>query len=161
MALTSIDYARLIQYAAQKMHMVLLNKTQINKILFYVYGVYYAKTGKVLFSDDSPKAWPYGPVFPRVNKRINTGEIIKEFPPQITKEFNSNPEALSIVKKAVNEMYNKSAYSLTQWSHQEGSPWYRTLYENKKDGDEQAGWNTPINLSYIKDYFSKKGNTIQ
>lgn len=55
MALTSIDYARLIQYAAQKLHMVLLNKTQINKILFYVYGVYYAETGEELFNDDSPK----------------------------------------------------------------------------------------------------------
>lgn len=49
MELKSTDYARLIQYAAQKLHMVRLNKTQINKILFYVYGVYYAETNNLLF----------------------------------------------------------------------------------------------------------------
>lgn len=70
MALTSIDYARLIQYTAQRKHMVLLNKTQINKILFYVYGAYLADTGKALFSDDTPKAWTYGPVFPKPNKKV-------------------------------------------------------------------------------------------
>lgn len=32
--LTSIDYARLIQYVAQNFHRQMLNKTQVNKILF-------------------------------------------------------------------------------------------------------------------------------
>lgn len=161
MELTSIDYARLIQYASQKMHMALLNKTQINKILFYVYGVYLAETGKLLFSDDTPKAWPYGPVFPRVNKNIDTSAIIKKFPDDVTAEYNKNPKALFIIKKAVDAMYNKSAYSLTQWSHKEGSPWYRTLYENIKEGEEQAKWNTPIRQNFIEEYFSNPKNLIQ
>ena len=38
MTLTSIDYAQLIQYAALKFHNVVLNRTQINKMLFYVYA---------------------------------------------------------------------------------------------------------------------------
>ena len=59
MELKSTDYARLIQYAAKNLHMTRLNKTQINKILFYVYGVYLAKFNKPLFTDDTPKAWPY------------------------------------------------------------------------------------------------------
>ena len=87
MVLKSTDYARLIQYAAQKLHMVRLNKTQINKILFYVYGVYYAETDRLLFEDDSPKAWPYGPVFPIVNKKINPDEIVTSFPKDVLCEF--------------------------------------------------------------------------
>ena len=69
--LTSLDYAKLIQFAAVRNHMTLLNRTQINKILFYVYGVYLAEVGEPLFNDDTPKAWPYGPVVPIVNNKLD------------------------------------------------------------------------------------------
>lgn len=163
MVLKSTDYARLIQYAAQKLHMVRLNKTQINKILFYVYGVYYAETDRLLFEDDSPKAWPYGPVFPIVNKKINPDEIVVSFPKDVLHEFNKHYKALELVKTAVDAMYNMSALSLTQWSHQEGSPWYDTLYIKNENGDiaEQKKWNTPISKELIKDYFLKPQNRIK
>lgn len=162
MELTSIDYARLIQYAAQKLHMTHLNKTQINKILFYVYGVYYAETGNLLFIDDSPKAWPYGPVFPIVNKKVNSDEIIRTFPSDIQNEFNKRPKALELVVSAVDVMYKMSAVSLTQWSHQEGSPWYNTLYVKDTMGNitGQNKWNTPISKDLIKEYFSNPSNRI-
>lgn len=162
MDLKSTDYARLIQYAALNLHMTRLNKTQINKILFYVYGVFYAKTGTLLFNDDSPKAWPYGPVFPIVNKKIDPDEIIKSFDQQTISLFNQNPEAMELVKNAVDAMYNMSAVSLTHWSHQEGSPWYNTLYIKDDEGNivGQNKWNTPISLDLIKEYFSKEQNLI-
>ena len=55
MDLKSTDYAKLIQFAALKFHNTALNRTQINKILFFVYGKYLAETGEVLFEDDTPK----------------------------------------------------------------------------------------------------------
>lgn len=54
--LKSLDYAKLVQFVALKNHGVLLNRTQMNKILFYVYGHYLAENGNLLFKDDSPKA---------------------------------------------------------------------------------------------------------
>ena len=150
--LTSIDYGRLVQYAAQKLHLQMLNKTQVNKILFYVYGRYLAVTGNRLFHDDTPKAWPYGPVFPRMNKRINTSEVIT-FSSELIAAFNQNPIALNIVQDAVNVMHGKSAQELTDWSHQSGSPWFRTIYEGKEAG-KQAEWNTEISESYIREYFT-------
>lgn len=163
MELKSTDYARLIQYAAQKLHMARLNKTQINKILFYVYGVYYAETGCLLFKDDSPKAWPYGPVFPIVNKKTNPDEIVTSFSEDVLHEFNKHSKALELVKTAVDAMYNMSALSLTQWSHQEGSPWYDTLYIKNEDGNVsgQNRWNTPISKELIKEYFRKPQNRIK
>lgn len=162
MELKSIDYARLIQYAAQKLHLTKLNKTQINKILFYVYGVYYAEKKKKLFEDDSPKVWPYGPVFPIVNKRVNVNEIITSFPPETVKEFNKDKDALNLVKSAVDAMYDMSAIALTRWSHSEGSPWYNSLYIKDENGKitGQNKWNSPIDLKYIKEYFSNKDNLI-
>lgn len=150
--LTSIDYARLIQYAAQSLHRQMLNKTQVNKILFYVYGRYLAVTGSPLFTDDTPKAWPYGPVFPRVNKKVNTSKAISLSKEEI-EIFKSNPDALLIVEAAVKQMYGMTASSLTRWSHQEGSPWYRTLFEGYEQG-QQAPWNTEIKREYIEEYFS-------
>ena len=162
MELTSIDYSRLIQYAAQKLHMVKLNKTQVNKILFYVYGVYLSETGKPLFNDDKPQAWTHGPVFPRKNKRINTDEIIKRFDDETVKAYKSNQKAIDIVVMAVNRMYNVSANSLTGWSHQDGSPWYNTIYEKDENGRvvSQKKWATPIEDSVTKSYFDDKKNRI-
>jgi uncharacterized phage-associated protein len=162
MELTSIDYARLIQYTAQKLHMVLLNKTQINKILFYVYGVYLAENRVPLFGDDTPKAWTYGPVFPRPNKSVDINEVIKSFPADKVKAYKANKKALDLVVKVVNRMYDKSAMSLTQWSHVENSPWYNTVYKKDRDGNitEQMPWNTRIEDSLIEDYFSKPENRI-
>ncbi len=163
MELKSTDYARLIQYAAKNLHMTRLNKTQINKILFYVYGVYLAKFNKPLFTDDTPKAWPYGPVFPIVNKKINPDELVGSFPQETIAEFNKNSAALDLVKLAVDSMYNMSAVTLTQWSHQEGSPWYNALYVKDENGAVvgQNKWNTPISAELIKEYFSKKENLLR
>lgn len=160
--LTSIDYARLIQYAAQKNHMTLLNKTQINKILFYVYGAYLADTGTVLFDDDSPKAWTYGPVFPRPNKRVDIHEIIRSFPAETVEMFRKDKPALDLVVKVVDGMYDKSAISLTRWSHLEDSPWYKTVYVKDADGKliEQRPWSTRISDDLIKEYFLKPQNRI-
>lgn len=148
--LTSIDYARLIQYVAQNFHRQMLNRTQVNKILFAVYGRYLAIVGEPLFDDDTPKAWPFGPVFPIVNKRIDISEIIK-FPAEAIELFKQNRKAQEIVVEMVAKMYNQSAKALTEWSHQYGSPWYRTVY--LEDGSH-APWNTEIPREYIIEYFS-------
>lgn len=158
--LTSIDYARLVQLAAQKFHMTQLNKTQINKILFLVYGVYLANTGKHLFDDDTPKAWPFGPVFPKVYKKVNTSEVIRGFDKPRNDEFKKKPCVLSLITDAVDAMCGMSAVSLTRWSHQEGSPWYNTIFNIDVDGNvtSQKPWNSSIGDDCIAEYFSNPEN---
>lgn len=160
--LTSLDYAHLIQYAAQKFHRVFLNKTQVNKILFYVYGVYLAEKGTTLF-EEGPQAWIYGPVFPSVYHDIDTSQFIPSFTPEKAEEFKQDQDALQIVKDAVDFMYDKSAVSLTNWSHSQGSPWYNTIYKLDDNGkiNGQNQWGTPIDDSLIKEYFSKDENRIR
>lgn len=162
--LKSTDYSRLVQFTAQKMHMTILNKTQMNKILFYVYGVYMAETNKELFLDDRPKAWVYGPVFPIPNKKFVSGQIIKlsSFSQEEIESFKANDKALKILINAVKNMHDISAIALTEWSHQEGSPWYQTVYI--KDGEgritSQRPWNTVISAELIKEYFRNPKNRI-
>ena len=152
MTLTSIDYAQLIQYAALKFHNVVLNRTQINKMLFYVYGRHLAVKDDRLFVDDTPKAWPYGPVFPIVNKKINLQDVPCSFPKEKIEAFNENPKAVKLVREAVDKFYNWSAYDLTMWSHAVDSPWYKTKYP--KPGSE-VKWNTVISEDLIKQYFTE------
>lgn len=162
--LTSLDYARLVQFIALKMHSTLLNKTQVNKILFYIYGAYLADNGEVLFNDDTPKAWTYGPVFPIPNKRIQQHEMVgrNAFSDEQVDAFKSNKEAMNIAMQAVASMCNKSAVTLSNWSHQEGSPWYNTIYEKDNEGKitKQHPWNTTIQAELIKQYFSQRQNRI-
>ena len=150
MTLTSLDYAQLIQFAALKFHNVVLNRTQINKMLFYVYGRHLAIKNAKLFEGDDPKAWPYGPVFPIVYKKINIEDVPRSFSKEKNDAFKANPEALNLVKEAVNKFYNWSAYDLTKWSHAVDSPWYKTKYPTS---GAPAKWNTVIDDGLIKEYF--------
>lgn len=163
--LTSIDYARLIQFTATKMYHTLLNKTQVNKILFYVYGVYLANHPNPLFTDDTPKVWTYGPVFPKPNKKVVSCEKIEQsdFTKEQIEAFKTDKQFLSRIVTIVGNMCDKSAFFLSQWSHEEGSPWYRTLYIKDEETGKITGqkpWNTPVDLSYVKEYFSNPQNTI-
>lgn len=155
MELKSTDYAKLIQFAAHHFHNTVLNRTQINKILFFVYGKYLAETGNVLFADDTPKAWPFGPVFPIVNKRIDVDDIPSGFSEEKNNAYRHNMKALGIVRKAVDMLHDKSAYELTRWSHQPDSPWYRTLFPI---GKERLPWNTEIQKELIESYFKANPN---
>lgn len=163
--LTSIDYARLVQFIATKMYHTLLNKTQVNKILFYIYGVYLAEYGVPPFNDETPKVWVYGPVFPRPNKKIVSCEMITQeyFTPEQIDAFQSNPDFLSHMVKIVEKMRDIPAISLTRWSHEEGSPWYTTLYQKDESTGKIIGqkpWNTTIGQDCIKAYFSNPQNRI-
>lgn len=155
MDLKSTDYAKLIQFAALKFHNTALNRTQINKILFFVYGKYLAETGEVLFEDDTPKAWPFGPVFPIVNKRIDVDDIPRGFSDEKNEAYRNNMTALGIVRKAVDMLYNKTAYELTKWSHRPDSPWYETLFPANQ---KRLPWNTEIKKELIASYFKENPN---
>ena len=62
----SIDVAAYVtKQCAQKNFFV--NLTKIQKLVFCVYGAVLATAGERI-CDEHPKAWPHGPVFPRIYK---------------------------------------------------------------------------------------------
>lgn len=149
MELQSLDYTRLISWIAYNKHNTILNKTQMQKLLFMCYGVYLTKHNKPLFSDDAPKAWPFGPVFPRSYRRY------MEIPPSdLTTEDKSNflkdKDMLIEITRIVDSYYSYSANALSEWSHQKGSPWSTTVFSN---GDNSVVWNKVIDNDVIRDYF--------
>jgi uncharacterized phage-associated protein len=150
--LTSLDFSDIINLIAFNRHGVLLNKTQMQKLLFMCYGFYLASTNKLLFEDDTPKAWPFGPVFPRVNKRFVPGKIC---PISADKKIiiAKDQTAMKTILNVVDKYHNTSASALSQWSHQENGPWYQTIYG--KDGKNTSiKWNQVIDNDIIKTYFA-------
>ena len=126
---------------------IILNATQLQKILFIAYGVKLALDGGLLFNE-APKAWPFGPVFPRVQKHIDSYEsyqIESNDLQEIAKDTETTELFIRLVKK-----YSKySATQLSNWSHAVGSPWEQTT--------KQIGfkWNMAIPNILIENYFSK------
>lgn len=148
-SLTSVDYANLLRFLAYSRENTVLSNTQVNKLLFMCYGTYLALDGHRLF-DEAPKAWPFGPVFPKVYKTY----MMQPNPIIIQKEkvhlFNDNALAMRICNAVVKKHCHRSAYDLSMWSHQDGSPWHKTVYS---DDSNPIEWNKEIEDGIIREYF--------
>lgn len=159
MDLTSLDFARLFSWMAYYRYDTILNKTQMQKLLYIFYGIYLAENNEVPFDDDTPKAWPHGPVFPRVSIRYNPKNIPDDLSDAEKDRFLSNRLALRLVDKIVKRFHTVSAYKLSEWSHQKGSPWYITIFG--EDGqNKDIKWNAPIDNEYTKRYFKNWNEMI-
>lgn len=149
MNLTSLEYANLIAWIALAKHGITLGKTQLQKLLFIFYGLSLAELGERPFGDDTPKAFPFGPVFPRSYKRY-FGK-----PAELTKEdkdsFMSRVDLLRLATKVVDEFCRYSAMSLSEWSHRDGSPWHTAVYQNNK-----PAWGREISDNSIQDFFKRQ-----
>lgn len=140
---------------------IALNKTQVQKILFICYGLYMVSHNECdtfcsekLFTDDTPKAWPFGPVFPRSYKRY------ANIPITLTEEekaaFKQDPDTLMMVYGIVERLCRITARDFTSWSHQEGTPWSKALFGSGKKFE----WNVQIDDEDIYNYF-KTGEWLQ
>lgn len=66
---TSLDVAAYIAQECDRRGYT-YNNTKIQKLLYVAYGVMLAWQNERI-CDEYPRAWPYGPVFPKVFKFIN------------------------------------------------------------------------------------------
>ena len=143
---TSLDILRLIAWIAYYRNGVILNKTQMQKILYICYGISLANNEQ-LFNDDSPKAWPFGPVFPIAYKKYS-----ESYPEPITTVERARYSQIPMLQTIFNVVARYCRYSsraLSEWSHEINGPWWRTVYENP-DG---VKWNRDMDSSVISNYF--------
>lgn len=125
-----------------------LNMTQLQKLLYIAYGSYLALSGNILV-DEQPKAWPYGPVFPKVRKQIQLNIV----PDPNDKELaiiKEDAQVTSLFSEVIEKYSRFSAKQLSDWSHTTGSPWELTV---SRFGGQK--WNEPIPNEYIKEYFTR------
>ena len=123
-----------------------LGETKLHKLLYICDGFLLA--AGINFIDENPKAWNYGPVYPRVNNWL------KKEPDAFTKSYNSlfddSPEIKEITAliDAVIGMYGSwSTNELSNWSHSPGSPWEMALEKGN------GRMNSVIDKNDMKKYF--------
>ena len=143
---SSVTVAKYLYLVAKEKN-ISLNITQIQKLLYILYGYWLSKYDYSIL-DETPKAWPYGPVFPKTQNIFKDNINLNDINNNIFDDINEN----NILKDAIYniiENYGKtSAKSLTEWSHQKDSPWELTVILNS------GKWNSIIEDNHIKKYFS-------
>ena len=150
--LEGLDYAYLIQYASQKFNSCTLGKDCIMQMLYFLYGFYYAKTGKLLFDDDKPRAYPLGVYFKKINFMSEIDGLVN-FSNKKILEFNENVVALEMTKELVKRFKNYDVYYILKIVKEKSGPWFMTLYGDYINGGKQKEWGSEIDKKIIKNYF--------
>jgi uncharacterized phage-associated protein len=133
----------LLALAAKKGHS--LNVTKVQKLLFIAYGYFLAKYGHA-FLKEKPKAWPYGPVFPRTRKKVDYSIIYRTEDQEFT-EIAADLEVTQLFEHLIDTYAKYTANQLSEWSHMVGSPWDKTRQQKGFD------WNAEIPDNVIENYF--------
>ena len=138
--LNSVDCANKIRLLAARDFRLNLNMTQTQKLLYISYGIELALEKKRL-TDEHPKAWPFGPVFPNVHRKSDF-LIIPDDPKT---EFSK--EIVSLFNDVIAKFGKIPASKLSEWSHSKGSPWAKT------PKPPETKWSEEISDKDIYEYF--------
>ena len=125
-----------------------MNQTKLQKLLYILYGGYLVNTDQRLLNE-TPQAWPYGPVFPRCRKHIagmnNVGYA--DIDSDAYKEIRDDSLVSSLIDGLLRTFGQWSAQALSEWSHKEGSPWAVAFFTNGQE------YGVGITDESIKSYF--------
>ncbi|MDR3280136.1 MAG: DUF4065 domain-containing protein [Synergistaceae bacterium] len=94
------------------------NNTKIQKLMYCCYGCVLAVYNSARICDEYPRAWTYGPVFPRVFSYINKKKDIL-----VIGNLNAPDDILKLLTDVVAAFGKYTANSLSAWTHKKGSPW--------------------------------------
>jgi uncharacterized phage-associated protein len=125
-----------------------LTPMKLLKLVYVAHGWHLALTGKPLIFE-SIDAWKYGPV---IDSLYHEFKKYKNNP--ITMLTEAHPIADSDQNiKLLNEVWKKygnyTGVQLSNWSHEQGSPWYQTWHAKK--GKDYNG--ISIDNELIRNYF--------
>lgn len=136
----------LAAYATSKGYEI--NQTKLQKLLYILYGAYLTLYDEILLNE-RPKAWPYGPVFPRVQKKFakNIGFADADINAEEYRDIRENTNLIALINDVLTTFGRWTAQALSEWSHASGSPWATALANNNMT------FNAPLSSDDIKVYF--------
>ena len=112
-----------------------LTKMQLIKLVYLVHGWSLAFLGRPLV-EDRPQAWKLGPVYPRLYKKLSgyTSQPVNQLIldgatglPYVAR-FETDGE-VALVRQVASSYAKYDAFSLSDMTHQSGTPWSLT-YNN-------------------------------
>ena len=120
------------------------NNTKIQKLLYCCYGCYFAAYGERL-CDEYPRAWQYGPVFPRVFNYLHKKKSLDA----VAEQLPYPEDRMNLLEDVVTVFGRYTAGALSDWTHKTDSPWHTVIVEMG------APLNSFIPDDIIGDYFRR------
>ena len=120
----SVDFAIYLNQKASDLG-IHTNVTKIQKWLYICYGIYFALHEKQLLTE-RPKAWDYGPAFPRVHKRQKKNNNSLD---NLTMNISSSELTKydTVINATLENFGDWSASELVTWTHEKGKAWDKTF----------------------------------
>ena len=141
--LNSVDVAKAIRWKGKELGYN-FNMTQVNKLLYILYGVVLVEQ-KTKLTKETPQAWAYGPVFPSVHKNIKLQDSINN---DTYLYLKRKYKQIAKILDSVIENFGEIPYRLlANWSCSDNTPWNLAFKRSK------GQWNTPLSDQDIFNYF--------
>ena len=154
MAYRALTVAKTFLDLAKKEGIELTN-LQLQKLVFFAHGISLGALNEPLIEDDV-KAWPYGPVIPRLYNRLKhyRNDYVnidtmqhKENDPDPNERVHGDD--MRAVLAAWNAYKNKTGAQLSTLSHQKNTPWDIVWNQEGRKFEE-------IPESIIRDYYKAR-----
>lgn len=123
-----------------------INMTKLQKLLYIMYGTFLS-VRSFRFVDEHPQAWPNGPVFARVRKKMLKREFPEITMADVDESLKGDAELEALTNLVFKHFGTWNGDSLAEWSFKPGTAWERTV--NMPGFD----WGRLMPDYYIKEYF--------
>ena len=123
-----------------------LSMTFLQAILYITYGTALAERN-VRLTDEHPQMWKYGPIFPRVYKKLS--KAIPADGAAADEIRKKDPVLDEFLSRTIRSSAEKKISELTKTHTSPGSPWGRCLKRNPEK------WSTSLDDNEIRDWFRK------
>lgn len=144
------EIARIFAYLSQQDEGKPLEKTRLNKLLYFAQGHTLSELGHPLFQNQID-AWEHGPVVAVVYS--NYEKIVANDRERGIADIQVTPQEMEIILDVWDQYRSFRAGELVDMTHRDGTPWKETYVEGKK--------NTHIPLELIEQYFSRPENCLK
>ena len=125
----SVDFAIYLNKKAKELGKS-VNVTKIQKWLYICYGLYLAQHNKQLLTE-RPKAWEFGPAFPRVhNKQKKNNDSLDNLSMSVCEDSLEKYD--EIINAVLEHFGDWTASGLVEWTHGKGNAWDKKFNNDEK-----------------------------
>ena len=143
------NVARVFEYLSLQSDGTPIEKTRLNKLLYFAQGHALTELGHELFTNNID-AWDHGPVVAVVYSGFD--KIVERTKKDGISDIQISPDEMNIIMDVWNQYRGFTASELVDITHQEGSPWLDTYKPGTK--------NLHIPKELIKRYFARPENNL-
>ena len=142
--------ARVFEYLSLQSDGTPIEKTRLNKLLYYAQGHAFTELGHALFSNEID-AWDHGPVVAVVYTGFD--KIVEKAKKVGISDISLSPDELDVIMEVWDFYRGYTATELVALTHEEGTPWSDTYKPKVK--------NSHIPLELMKQYFTRPENSLK